>query len=180
MRHQPALLALFFLATPASAQPIPDHLALARVCVSEVGFHGRESCAAIHTALRAKARRRGIPWTRHIRHYSPGLFRRTSDQPSRPWLVHLHLDGRRPRGWDSRLSWPRFRALWFQLLEFTLELIRNPRNPCVHPDTGEELEPTDWGVGPAVRRYRSAYPRAQVVACPCEGRRCNVFLRPDS
>lgn len=127
------LLALHLL------QAVPPHVALGRICWSEAGIDSRESCAALHTALRARARHRGIPWTRHARGYSRSVFRLDRAQPARPWLVDLHAHGRRPRGWYGHLGWGPYRSRWFQLLEHTRGLVRKPRNPCTDPATGEAL-----------------------------------------
>jgi hypothetical protein len=129
---------------PARAQRlehVSDELALARICVSEIGFDvgrgddldARRECAAIASVLRARDEVIDGDLGAAMRAYSSRVFDPTRRDP-RAWIAHLRLDGREPAHWPtvvierapeadgaSRVRphppWAAYRALWSGALD---------------------------------------------------------------
>ena len=97
--------ALLAVAPVAEAQP--DHVLLARTCISERGFRVEtDDCAAIGLVVRARMERRGETFRDAIRALAPRLHGGTIT--SRTWLLRIEEDCRRPRGLGA--TWDRARG----------------------------------------------------------------------
>jgi hypothetical protein len=112
-------------ATAQSTERIGDHLALSRVCASEIGLNGTaEECAAILAVLRSRCE--GCSVERIARQYSDRVFDLDRQDP-RAWVAFLRADGEQPRRWPSSIvvrgetveyaRWSSFRARWLALYE---------------------------------------------------------------
>ena len=137
-------------------------LALAQLCVSESGFRAADDdahdCAAIFYVIRSRSRSARITWLATAHAYSPRVFRE-SRAGSRPYLPHLRLDGREPRGWPSTHGpWRHYRPRWRRILEHSQDIVRGRvSNPC--PGARH------WGMatGEEYRRPREVYGWRQVT-----------------
>lgn len=147
-------LALLCAEPPASAQRhhAPDHVLLARICVSEAGWRcwDRGDGLAIYEVLSAGAARYGVPFATYAQRYAP---RATGVRPSvgrTLWVAQLQDNGTRPVAWPSTAPWGLYRPQWFDVLEtaedvLTLDGSRAREwSPCVGPvhDWSSRSEPS--------------------------------------
>lgn len=142
--------------TRAAAPPqerLTTHLALARICASEVGLRGSyEECAAIVAVLRDRAARNGWTLLGAARRYSTNVFNRERTD-DRAWVAHLTPDGRQPAGWPTsvvvhrggrevvrrHLPWSAYRDSWLRLYAAVRQILRGEIQPdCAQP-------PHHWG-----------------------------------
>jgi hypothetical protein len=88
---------------------------LARSCVGEAGWQAAESgeCAAIWHIYAKRALATERPVLRVAKKYSAAIKR---GPHSRPWVLELDRDGRKPKGWPRQLMWRRYTDRWFHTL----------------------------------------------------------------
>ena len=136
---------------PARAQSIErvgDHLALSRVCASEIGLNGTaEECAAILAVLRSRTCD-GCSIEGIARRYSDRVFDLDRNDP-RAWVAFLRADGRQPRRWPSSVlvrgnvvehaPWSAFRERWLTLHATAGRVLRG------EVDHGLPIAPRHWG-----------------------------------
>lgn len=162
---------------PTATAPAPDdqvdareQLALARVCVSEVGWDPTPECAAIHQVLEDRAQRMGMTYGAAVCAYSS----RTCDRDrtdARRWISHLTARGARPDGWPSTASWARHRPRWLELHEHAGEVLRGRvASSC-------DGEVHHWGMPGGIDLERALSAGWTRVDCP--GAR-NAFWRVSS
>jgi hypothetical protein len=144
-------------APPARAQRlehVSDELALARVCVSEIGFDvGRgdedaeRECAAIAAVLRARAAVLDTDFGGAARAYSSRVFDRDR-RDDRAWIAFLADDDREPSHWPRVVMvregdelrvrphppWAAYRALWRRTRVVAREVLAGRiEHACVAP-----------------------------------------------
>lgn len=134
-----AALLLGFFASPARAQErIDDQIALARVCVSEVGFDATVTeCAAIAAVLRSRA----SSIASGAQRYSGRVFDRNRTDP-RAYIADLDPSGREPARWPGlpHAPWHLYRDAWLDLYRLAGEIARGALgHVCVAP-------PDHWGM----------------------------------
>ena len=134
-------------------------LALARVCISEIGWEPGEECAAIHAVIVDRAERMGIPYMQALCAYasrscSPG---RTD---ARRWIAHLDASLERPDGWPASLPWSRYRERWAAALDLAGHVLGGRvTSPC-------ELAPHHWGMPHGIDLERARLAGWERVSCP--------------
>lgn len=154
--HAGLLVLFVFLCTETGAHAqrrhIPDHVLLARICVSEAGWQCWDSGdgLAIYEVLSTGATRYGVPFATYARQYAP---RATGVRPSEgrtSWVAQLQASGVRPVAWPSRSPWHLYRPQWFDVLEMAEDVLSlegsraREWSPCasaVH-DWSSSLEPS--------------------------------------
>ena len=122
---------------PYSDKPIPDKewnkstkLWLGRSCVGEAGFNAYEECIGIAWVYAARYRELGgnVSLEKIIRRYSSAVKKRSTHR--RPWILSLNLNGDKPDGWPSKLSWNIHKSKWMKILsELENWAIGNRDNP---------------------------------------------------
>ena len=153
--------ALLAVAPVAEAQP--DHVLLARTCISERGFRTETSdCQAIGLVVRARMARRGETFRDAIRALAPRLHGGTIT--SRTWLLGIEEDCRRPRGLGATWSVPRGdlpsrRDACLATMTEARAIVDGTRTlDCSSP-------PTAWGSTDDLRRRRLAGYRWRPAIC---------------
>lgn len=87
-------------------------LMLAITCVAEVSFASTHECIYMIRINDQNAVRRGKTLRTHTMRFN-SVWRRKGPSRARPWLVHLRLDGGRPKHWPHhRASWERYKRTW--------------------------------------------------------------------
>ena len=169
------MLVLLCTEPPAHAQRprVPDHVLLARICVSEAGWQCWDSGdgLAIYEVLSTGAARYDVSFATYARRYTP---RATGVRPSEGrtlWVSQLQDSGARPVAWPSTSPWTLYRPQWFDVLEtaedvLTLDGSRAREwSPCASPVH-------DWSSLSDTSRARAS--RLGLVPVNC-GTTLNIF-----
>lgn len=99
-----------------SAHAFTIALMLARVCVSEAGWHGHDECTVIVHAVVHQAQVRGRSVEAQICAYAPNSCN-PNRQDDRRWIAHLHPErSQPPPGWPRGSSWAQHRAYFVAML----------------------------------------------------------------
>lgn len=153
--------AIVLVTAPVAAQP--DHVLLARSCISERGFRvNTDDCAAIYLVAQARMERRGETFREAIVALAPRLHHGRIS--ARLWLLDISADCHRPRGigatWDRpRGDEPsRREACEATMAEATALLDGTRALVCSAP-------PTAWGSTQDLARRRAAGYRWRAAVC---------------
>lgn len=172
------LLCIGLCTEPCAGQrPAPDHVLLARICVSEAGWRCWDTGdgLAIYEVLSSGAARYGMSFSAYARHYAP---RATGIRPAEgrtAWVAQLHATGARPPAWPSTSPWSRYRPQWLDVLETAEEVLSldaararewSPCTSSVH----------DWASQAERSQERAA--RLGLVRVPCGGTLNHFYARP--
>jgi hypothetical protein len=128
--------------------PSETALWLARSCIGEAGWDAAErgECAAIWHVYHRRSQLLGWPLLRVVKRYSAAV---KPGSHSRPWVRALTRDGAKPRGWDRRMKWGRYRDRWYQTLALA-DLFVAGRVADPLPAAGHYGGPMDRGLNPRV------------------------------
>ena len=139
-----AVAIVWLTGSPAveAKRPVDDQLALARICAKEEGWDASDGCVGIHHVLTQGSRYYGMTYAAYAREYSRSAFTgrfKSGRRSPRPYYADLWPEGRRPKGWPGKLSWPRHRGSWLRLYRFAGEIQAGAiEDPC-------EETPDHWG-----------------------------------
>lgn len=144
---------------PGRAAAQPDHVLLARSCVSERSWRvDTDDCRAIAAVVQSRMERRGGTFAANIRALAPRLHGCTIT--ARRWLCDLAPDGHRPDGWPRGASWERRRPQWLATLAEAEAILGGAvPSPCSEP-------PRCWGSRSDTERRRRAGFRFVDAVCP--------------
>ena len=172
----PIRIALFAaVAVLAAAVPRPDvaqagrfvplQLLQARSCYAEVTTH-LDACAAIVHVHKKRAVLRQMAERTMVRLYSQPMRRATGP---RRWVHLLRPEGRAPRGWPRRYSWPRTQERFRAVYDHVGRVLRGEvPDPC--PDALHYGGP-QWLDGDAPTGFE------RDPACDLEGTQQRFFRR---
>ena len=175
------LVSLVFLCTEPGAHAqrrhVPDHVLLARICVSEAGWQCWDSGdgLAIYEVLSTGAARYGVPFATYARRYAP---RATGVRPSEgrtSWVAQLQASGVRPVAWPSTSPWHLYRPQWFDVLETAEDVLSldgsraREWSPCAS-------EVHDWASSSEPSRQRAS--RLGLIPVNCGTTLNRFYARP--
>ncbi|MEO0325945.1 MAG: hypothetical protein AAF447_23545 [Myxococcota bacterium] len=144
---------------------VPLQLLQARSCYAEVTTH-LDACAAIVHVHKKRAELRHMAERTMVRLYSQPMRRATGP---RRWVHLLRPEGRAPRGWPRRYSWPRTQARFRAVYEHVGRVMRGEvPDPC--PEALHYGGP-QWLDGDAPRGFE------RDPACDLEGTQQRFFRR---
>lgn len=142
-------------ACSARADEEPQHVTLARTCVSEASWGAIESgdCAAIAEIGRRVGRG---DVARGLRLYARSAHN-TARTDRRRWVAHLDGTLEQPEGWPANLSWDRHSPLFDHVLEGSKRILAGElRHGCSE---------TPWHWGGAMDRHRAVRNRWRQIDC---------------
>jgi hypothetical protein len=88
---------------------------LARSCAGEAGFTNYDECLGIAWVYATRAKELRYPFVALIRRYSAAV--KSKENKRREWILGLNLNGTKPKGWPTNLSWKKHKVFWFRMLD---------------------------------------------------------------
>ncbi len=135
---------------------------LAKLCVAESGWHGKEDCAAIVATLRNRAN--GTSLERAAKRYNPRATGARAPLRERDkWVSGLNGKGTKPARFPA--PWPLYAHKWQAKIKEVEHLLAAPNNPC-------KGNPKDWGG--SMDEKRAARLKCKKVDC---GKTKNTFYK---